>query len=1039
MKRYPKYTYTPPTNVYPEWNNNPDIFQLNRRTLTADHMPFDSEQAALTSEKEQSNRYLSLSGEWDFYWVKNPSEKLADFHQPDYDASGFKPITVPSHWQLEGYDYPQYTNTTYPWVEHEDIKAPFAPTNYNPVGHYRKTITLPEDFTNEPVYFRLEGVESAFYLWINGDFVGYSEDTFTASEFDVTPYLQPGENLFALEVYRWCDASWLEDQDFWRLSGIFRDLYLYRQPVVHIDNTFIKPVLDEHYQDGEFQIDVTLRNYSAEEKTVTCLVNLYDGDTPVFDAPLEETVTLTEGTDIVTLQSAVVAPKKWSAEHPHLYTVTVSLKEPDKAIYVSEKHLTGFRTFELKDGLMKINGERIVFKGVNRHEFHYDVGRAVTKAHMLEDILTMKRANINAVRTSHYPNHPYWYHLCDVYGLYVIDEVNLETHGTWYYGQQTLEGTVPGSKPEWTNNVLDRAESMLERDKNHPSIVIYSLGNESFGGDNFIKMHDYFKTKDPSRLVHYEGVFHYRDSDKASDIESTMYISPEGIKQYAESDEPNKKPYILCEYSHAMGNSLGNFNQYQDLFYQYDILQGGFIWDFKDQALQHYSEDGTPFLAYGGDFGESPHDSNFSGNGIVFADGTATPKLAEVKRQYQPVQFTLVDAAKGEVALENRFLFTNLRDYQLRYDWLVDGDIVKTDTTTVDCAPGERVSVTCDPVLPEQSGEIYHINVSLVYQEATAFAAKGDCVAYDQFVLPHQTKPSVRKITETDISPLSVNETADSIVIQNEAIAITLSTKTGLITELARNGQAVLTSPVKPNFWRAMTDNDRGNGLDKRSACFKDATDTMTLQSIAVDTSKTEVNVVITHRYPALRNSETSLQLKIQGDGTIAIDYRFTPDRALPEIPAVGLVFGLTKDYQTLDYLGRGPEESYIDRYTSQLFGHYTGRVEDQIVPYLKPQACGNKIDVRRIAVANNESAVTVKSATPFEVSVLPYRDDQLERATHHHVLPDMTETVMTINACQMGIGGDDSWGQKTHPEFTLYPTHTYQLSVTISMTGSIN
>jgi beta-galactosidase len=1034
MKRYPKYTYTPPTNGYPEWNNNPDIFQLNRRTLTADHMPFDSEQAALESEKEQSNRYLSLSGEWDFYWVKNPSEKLADFHQPDFDASGFKPITVPSHWQLEGYDYPQYTNTTYPWVEHEDIKAPFAPTNYNPVGHYRKTITLPEDFTNEPVYFRLEGVESAFYLWINGDFVGYSEDTFTASEFDVTPYLQPGENLFALEVYRWCDASWLEDQDFWRLSGIFRDLYLYRQPVVHIDNTFIKPVLDEHYQDGEFQIDVTIRNYSAEEKTVTCLVNLYDGDTPVFDAPLEETVTISEGTKVTTLQSAVQSPKKWSAEHPHLYTVTVSLKEPSSDVYVSEKHLTGFRTFELKDGLMKINGERIVFKGVNRHEFHYDVGRAVTKAHMLEDILTMKRANINAVRTSHYPNHPYWYHLCDVYGLYVIDEVNLETHGTWYYGQQTLEDTVPGSKPEWTKNVLDRAESMLERDKNHPSIVIYSLGNESFGGDNFIKMHDYFKTKDPSRLVHYEGVFHYRDSDKASDIESTMYISPEGIKQYAESDEPNKKPYILCEYSHAMGNSLGNFNQYQDLFYQYDILQGGFIWDFKDQALQHYTDDGTPFLAYGGDFGESPHDSNFSGNGIVFADGTPTPKLAEVKRQYQPVQFTLVDAAKGEVALENRFLFTNLDDYSLRFDWLVDGDVVKSETMTVDCAPGEQITVTFDPDVSDYTGDLYHLNVSLVYQKATKFAAKGENLAYDQFELTHQVKSVVRETKEKDVSPLSVKETDDTIVILNNRIAVTISTETGLITQLSTAGEDALTGPVLPNFWRAMTDNDRGNGLDQRSACFKEATDTMTLKSLDVEVSDVKVNVVITHDYPALLGSDTKLLLSIQADGTIELDYRFTPNRALPEIPAVGLTFGLLKDYQALDYLGRGPEESYIDRYTSQLFGHYTGRVKDQLVPYLKPQACGNKIDVRRMSVSTVDTTMTVSSQTPFEVSVLPYRDRQLETATHHHVLPEVTETVMTVNAGQMGIGGDDSWGQKTHPEFTLYPTHTYQLLVTLHL-----
>jgi beta-galactosidase len=483
-----------------------------------------------------------------------------------------------------------------------------------------------------------------------------------------------------------------------------------------------------------------------------------------------------------------------------------------------------------------------------------------------------------------------------------------------------------------------------------------------------------------------------------------------------------------------MGNSLGNFNQYQDLFYQYDILQGGFIWDFKDQALQHYTDDGTPFLAYGGDFGESPHDSNFSGNGIVFADGTPTPKLAEVKRQYQPVQFTLVDAAKGEVALENRFLFTNLDDYSLRFDWLVDGDVVKSETMTVDCAPGEQITVTFDPDVSDYTGDLYHLNVSLVYQKATKFAAKGENLAYDQFELTHQVKSVVRETKEKDVSPLSVKETDDTIVILNNRIAVTISTETGLITQLSTAGEDALTGPVLPNFWRAMTDNDRGNGLDQRSACFKEATDTMTLKSLDVEVSDVKVNVVITHDYPALLGSDTKLLLSIQADGTIELDYRFTPNRALPEIPAVGLTFGLLKDYQALDYLGRGPEESYIDRYTSQLFGHYTGRVKDQLVPYLKPQACGNKIDVRRMSVSTVDTTMTVSSQTPFEVSVLPYRDRQLETATHHHVLPEVTETVMTVNAGQMGIGGDDSWGQKTHPEFTLYPTHTYQLLVTLHL-----
>ena len=1026
MKHYPKYTYHAPANGYPEWNNNPEIFQLNRRQPTADHMPFDTEDKALAHEKEASPRYLSLSGDWDFHWSKNPSEKRADFFKVDADVTDFKPIKVPSHWQLEGYDYPQYSNTTYPWVEHEDIKPPFAPTNYNPVGQYRKTISLPDAFTTEPVYLRLEGVESAFYLWVNGDLVGYSEDTFTASEFDLTPYLVAGENVFALEVYRWSDASWLEDQDFWRLSGIFRDLYLYRVPLVHIDNYFVRASLDDQYCDGELAVDVTIRNYTDEPQTVDVLVNLYDDTNKrVLSKPLRQTVTVASDYQTVTLTQAVEKPLKWSAEAPHLYPVSISLLDQAGQVYTAEATKIGFRTFELKDGLMKINGERIVFKGVNRHEFHYNVGRAVTKEQMLADILTMKKANINAVRTSHYPNNPYWYHLCDVYGLYVIDEVNLETHGSWYYGQKTLEDTVPGSLPEWTANVLDRCNNMFERDKNHPSIVIYSLGNESFGGDNFLHMHDFFKDKDPSRLVHYEGIFHYRESERASDIESTMYISPNGLEAYAKEDKAGKKPYILCEYSHAMGNSLGNFNQYIDLFYQYPVLQGGFIWDFKDQALQHKTSDGVAFLAYGGDFGESPHDGNFSGNGIVFADGSPTPKLAEVKRQYQPVSFSVDDVTSKKLTITNRHLFTDLDQFTFYYERLENGEVKEAKEAVIALAPGASTTLDLDFTLPEASVKtVHHLNVGFTLTTDTRYASKGHVVSYDQFALPVKAKTVVTKALAT--GAVKQEETATTLTFASEKLTVVLAKETGLIIQLTDATGDYLTAPVTPNFWRAMTDNDRGNKLDQRSAVYRDANATRQLEAIKVETGADRVRVSVTHRYPALKESQSNVSFELTGAGILTVDYGFNPNRSLPEIPAIGLTFLVKDDLDTIDWLGRGPDEAYIDRYTSQLFGHYTGTVKAQMVPYLKPQACGNKLDVKRLALLGKTRQLIVETKDVFEATVLPYTDQELEAASHHHKLLPSQQTVMTINHLQMGIGGDDSWGQKTHPEFTIYPNQTY-------------
>ncbi|WP_370621935.1 glycoside hydrolase family 2 TIM barrel-domain containing protein [Bacillus sp. JCM 19034] len=737
-------------------------------------------------------------------------------------------INVPGHWQLQGYDYPHYTNVRYPWEGKEDIKPPFAPTEYNPVGQYIRTFTVPKQWRDQPVYISFQGVESAFYVWVNGELVGYSEDTFTPAEFDLTPYLQEGENKLAVEVYRWCDASWLEDQDFWRLSGIFRDVYLYSTPIVHVQDFFVRTELDEEYRDAFLQVDANVTHYDSETlKGVTFKVTLYDQ---------EHKQVLTDQVEAAnqkqSIRTFVENPEKWSAEYPNLYTLVITLEDEKGQIIEAQSCKVGFRTVEIKDGLIKVNGRRVVFKGVNRHEFAADRGRAVTYEDMVCDIQLMKAYNINAVRTSHYPNHPLWYDLCDEYGLYVIDETNLETHGTWKYGQKGLEETVPGSRPEWTENVIDRCNSMMQRDKNHPSIVMWSLGNESFGGDNFLEMSQHLKEQDPTRIIHYEGTFHYRQSDAASDVESTMYIRPHAVEDYAkqaEKGENEAKPYILCEYSHAMGNSCGNLFKYTELFDKYPILQGGFIWDWKDQALKTTTEDGTEYLAYGGDFGESPHDGNFSGNGLIFADGQVSPKLVEVKKCYQNVRFDNVDAKNGQIHVKNLHVFTNLSDFILKWQLLKDGIEIETGEQTIELAPGLSKDIQLEGLQVGTNDAEYVVTVSLLLKRNTIWAKAEHEIAFEQFVIPAAEVSSEREPKKDSI--ISVNNLSDILVIGTDQAVIRFLKETGEMTSYWFAGEELLKSAPQPYFWRAMTDNDRGNKLNERSQTWQQASEKRELES----------------------------------------------------------------------------------------------------------------------------------------------------------------------------------------------------------------
>lgn len=812
------------------------------------------------------------------------------------------------------------------------------------------------------------------------------------------------------------------------MSGIFRDVYLYTTPEAHIYDFFVKTELDGQYCDAELIIEAKLLNYFVKPLGgITLEAALYDADrSAVFGEPLAvRTQVLGEELTDVQLRGAVRSPLKWSAEQPNLYTLILSLKSEDGTLLEAISCKVGFRKFEIKDGLMQINGRRIMFKGVNRHEFSCDTGRAISEADMRKDVELMKLYNINAVRTSHYPNNPLWYKLCDEYGLYVIDETNLETHGAWSYGQQELGETVPGSRPEWTGAVLDRCNSMFQRDKNHASIVIWSLGNESFGGDNFIKMHDFLREADPSRVVHYEGIFHWRESDAASDIESHMYTSPQGVEQYARNNP--QKPFILCEYSHAMGNSCGGLHVYWDIFEKYPVLQGGFIWDWIDQAIRVTGEDGVEKMLYGGDFGESPHDGNFCGNGIIFADRTVSPKLQEVKKVYQNAKFEAVDLMSGTVKVTNRHLFSALDCFTLAWQVAVDGITVEAGTVEAAAAPEEEETLTIPYSLPQLAGVMEEavLTVQLLLKEQTLWAEEGHEIAFEQFVLPAQVLPVIGR---TAAKPaIKVEETEQALFVSGVSFTAQFDLTSGSLVSYTWNGSERLLQGLAPNFWRAYTDNDRGNQQHVRCATWREAGAERALRAMTWEVEASSVTVRVQYSLPTTAVSLLSIIYTVTGDGEINVYEELQPGEGLPEIPEVGILFQMPAHFDQVSWYGKGPDETYWDRQTGGKLGRYAGKVRDQLVSYIRPQECGNKMDVRHAAVTNAQGeGLVLKGAPHFELNVLPYTPSELEAHDHIHLLPASDKTVVRVNHKQTGVGGNDSWGQRPEKEYILYANQVY-------------
>lgn len=1023
-----KFVYTKPQNGYPEWNNNPEITHINALPARATLVPYDSEDTAKLYNRDLSKRKVSLNGAWKFNFSENPSSAPDDFYKTDYDTSAWDEIKVPANWQSEGYDYPQYTNTRYPWSFKEPkLKPPYAPEGYNPVGSYVREFTVPEeaDLTS-PVTLHFAGVESCFYVWVNGEIVGFSKDSFSPSEFDITPYIVKGKNKLAVKVLRWCDASWLEDQDFWRLSGIFREVYLEYADKISVYDVFAKTELNSSFDEAVLDVDVTVRNYTNEAKTVTLCAQLFDGNKAVFGKEITSEISLSGIEFEKTTVSAVVGePELWSAEKPKLYTLILSIKEDGRETHFVSVRV-GFKKYEIKNGLMLVNGREIMFKGVNRHDFTCDHLRATDYDDLLHSVLLMKKYNVNSVRTSHYPNNPIWYDLCDEYGLYVIDETNLETHGTWHYGQREEEETIPGSKPEWTDAVVDRANAMVMRDKNHPSVCMWSLGNESFGGENFIKMREHILSIDSSRIIHYEGTCHFRPFQHATDVESEMYTRPWNV--LGNINRNNDKPFILCEYSHAMGNSCGGLHDYWKLFYTYPSLQGGFIWDWIDQAIRTKSPDGKEYLAYGGDFGDEPNDGTFAGNGLLFADGKVTPKLIEVKKCYQNIWFKDADLVNGRVRIHNQNLFTNLSDYDFTYTIEIDGKIDKRGSFKVDLAPLSKGVFSMGFTLPEKRRSEYAVTVSAVLREDTLWAKKGHEVAFEQFVLPYEKKAEKRICGDVRI------ENTDVISVSGEGFKAVFSKETGNLASYVIDGKEVLFGEAGQNYWRAMTDNDKGARLYKRAASWREAGLNASLTKIDAEGGKNFAKITCEYTLPTEKESLSRFVYTVTGDGRIEVEAKVSPALMDNDIPCVGMMFALDKELNIMNFYGNGPHETYIDRMSSAKLGTYSIKVEDQVTHYLVPQENANKTGVRWAEFVNGEGfGVRFDAEDTIEVSPSFHTPIETEAYDHDYKLPEPEKIVAKINCRMMGIGGDDSWGSRPLVQYKNPTNRVYEYKFTVS------
>jgi beta-galactosidase len=1018
---------TPPAlpDGFDEWRD-PEVSGRNREPARATMLPYATVEQALEGTREASPFFLSLNGDWRFHHVEKPAERPRDFFRADFDDRGWPTIPVPSNWQLHGYDHPIYLNQPYPWAP-ENPDPPHIPPDFNPVGSYRTTFELPAAWAGRRVFLHFAGVNSAFHLWVNGRFVGYGEDSMTGAEFDLTPVVKPGTNLVAAQVFRWSDGSYLEDQDTWRLSGIYRDVYLLSTPALRISDFAVRTDLDEDYRHAMLQVRPTLRAHDgASAEGFTVEAQLFDPDRrPVLAKPLtkEAKSILHErypqrGTNpFPLLEAKVESPLLWSAETPHLYTLVLTLRDPQGRVTQATSARVGFREVEVRGGRLLLNGQPIRLYGVNRHDHDPDHGQMVPYERMVQDVELMKRSNVNAVRTSHYPNDPRWYDLTDRYGIYVLDEANLETHGVT--GRLTNDSS-------WLSAFVERARRMVERDKNHPSVVMWSLGNESGMGPNHAAMAGWIREKDPTRPIHYEGAAHLPRDPAWVDVISRMYTRIPELREMAQ-DPVETRPIVLCEYAYARGNSVGNLREYWDLIESEDRLIGGFIWDWVDKALRKRDADGREFWAYGGDFGDEPNDGSMVANGIVLPDRRPEPELHEVKKVYQRVRTAAVDAAAGRIRVRNELDFRPLDFLEILWSVEQDGRVVDEGRMP---APALAPKETRDLSLPLKKtaagpGREAFLNVRYALAQDEVWAKAGHVVAWEQLPLPPGPPASV--VATATMPPVELQESAASFTVLGEGFSVAVGRASGALESFRHEGRELVASPLVPNFWRVPTDNDIGflnlNDMPGRCAAWKASGPGRRVLSVKAERLSPQVVRVVAEATLPAGDSPYVTSWTVHGSGDVVIEARFTPRGELPELPRFGMQMAVPGTLSTMTWLGRGPHENYWDRHTGAPVGRYSGKVAELVHDYVRPQENANRTDVRWLALTGADGKGLLATGLPLlSLSAWPYTMEDLERATHVHTLPRRDTVTLNLDYRQTGVGGDDGWGARPHPEYTLDP-----------------
>ena len=989
---------------------DPQYFRDGRMDAHSDHTYYrDGEEA---QEKETSFRY-DLNGIWKFHYARNYGSAIPGFEKADYCCKDWDDIRVPAHIQMEGYDAPQYANVQYPWEGHEDIHPGEIPEHFNPVASYVKYFEVPEEMQGKRLFISFQGAESGIALWLNGQFVGYSEDSFTPSEFELTEYVKEGENKLAAQVFKWTASSWCEDQDFYRFSGIYRDVYLYTVPEVHVYDLQIRAIPDETLSTAALEIGTDTWGKGTVKITLS-----KDGETVIEDKKA------LDGEEIYSWK--VEEPVLWSAEDPQLYDLVLEVYNEAEELQEVVPQKIGFRRFEMKDGIMTLNGKRIVFKGVNRHEFSSVSGRHVSEEELRKDLKTMKQNNINAIRTCHYPDASLIYQLCDEYGIYMIDETNLESHGSWDVAEFTKDYTyvVPHDKPEWLDMMLDRANSMYQRDKNHAAILIWSCGNESFGGKDIFEMSQFFHKEDPTRLVHYEGLCHDRRYNDTSDMESQMYPSVEAIKEFLAKD--SSKPFICCEYTHAMGNSCGAMHKYTDLTDTEPKYQGGFIWDYIDQSIYKKDRYGKEFQAYGGDFGERPTDYNFSGNGIAYGGNRdASPKMQEVKFNYQNIT---AEVSADSVKVINKNLFVSTDIFDCKVTVAKNGKVIRRASLATAVAPLSEETYVLPLAKEEKPGE-YTVTVSFHLKEDKAWAEAGHEVAFGQYVY------KIEEPKKTCPEGVKVIRSTHNIGVRGAHFEVLFSVLNGGLVSYKYAGKEMIEAIPKPNFWRAPTDNDCGNLMGMRYGQWKLASMYLSHKDFRqgaygpanmpeVEVNEKSVKVSYTYIMPTTPTSECKLSYEVFGDGRVKTTLVYYPVKELGDMPEFGVIFKFNADYDRVEWYGLGEAETYSDRKKGAKLGIYANMVADNIARYMVPQECGAKEEVRWAKVTDRKGRGMLfemdENNGPMMFSALPYTPHEMENAMHPYELPEVHYTVVRVAKDQMGIGGDDSWGARTHEEYLL-------------------